>query len=240
MLAYKNCFRLNKYIIMKVQTLFRILLVIIALVLSVLAFRSIMRPEKFKMVYNERQTEIKNRLITLRAAQQVYKLENKKFSNNIDELVKFVESGAITIVKLSGSIPEGMSEAEAFKKGFINKTEAKYPASKKILESDPNIKPAFLKNFQFIPENNGKKFSIETNTISTSTYSIDVYRVDVPLDDVLANMQQSVSPEGSGSFRRFLNFILYKGLESETQYRNLYKPMWLGSLTEASTTGSWE
>lgn len=225
---------------MKVQTLFRILLVIIALVLSVLAFRSIMRPEKFKLVYDERQTEIKNRLITLRAAQQVYKLEYKKYTNNIDELVKFVESGSITIVKLNGTIPEGMSEADAFKKGFITKTEAKYPASKKILESDPNIKPSFLKEFQFIPENNGKKFQIETNTITTSNYSIDVYKVDVPLDDVLANMEQSVSPEGSGPFRKALNYILYNNLDKETQYKNLYKPMWLGSLTEASTTGSWE
>ncbi len=225
---------------MKVQTLFRILLVIIALVLSVLAFRSIMRPEKFKMVYNERHSEIKNRLITLRTAQQIYKLENKRFADNIDDLVEFVNNGSITIVKLSGSIPEGMSETEAFKKGFITKAESKYPASKKILETDPNVKPANLKNFQFIPDTDGKKFTIQTNTIKSSTYEIDVYKVEVPLDDVLANMQKSVSPEGSGAFRKTLNYIMYNNLENETQYKNLYKPMWVGSLTEASTTGSWE
>lgn len=225
---------------MKVQTLFRILLVIIALVLSVLAFRSIMRPEKFKLVYNERQTEIKNRLITLRTAQQIYKLENKRFADNIDELAEFANNGSITIVKISGSIPEGMSEADAFKKGFITKIESKYPASKKIIETDPNVKPAYLKTFQFIPETDGKKFTIQTNTIKSSTYEIDVYRVEVPLDDVLANMQKSISPEGSGPFKKTLNYIMYNNLENEMQYKNLYKPMWVGSLTEASTTGSWE
>lgn len=225
---------------MKVQTLFRILLVIIALVLSVLAFRSIMRPEKFKLVYNERQTEIKNRLITLRTAQQIYKLENKRFADNIDELAEFANNGSITIVKISGSIPEGMSEADAFKKGFITKIESKYPASKKIIETDPNVKPSYLKTFQFIPETDGKKFTIQTNTIKSSTYEIDVYRVEVPLDDVLANMQKSISPEGSGPFKKTLNYIMYNNLENEMQYKNLYKPMWVGSLTEASTTGSWE
>lgn len=225
---------------MKVQTLFRILLVVIALVLSVLAFRSIMRPEKFKMVYNERQTEIKNRLTTLRTAQQIYKLENKNFAKNIDDLVEFVNNGSITIVKLAGSIPEGMSESDAFKKGFITKTESTYPASKKILETDLNVKPANLKNFQFIPDTDGKKVTIQTSTIKSSTYEIDVYRVEIPLDDVLANMQRSISPKGSGFFKKTLNFIMYNNLENEMQYRNLYKPMWVGSLNEASTTGSWE
>ena len=114
---------------MKSQTLFRILLVILVLVLAVLAFRSIMRPEKFKMVYTERHNEIRNRLITIRAAQQIYKLEHKKFADNIDDLYEFVQNGTVTIVKISGSIPEGMTETEAFEKGLITKNEIKSPAS---------------------------------------------------------------------------------------------------------------
>ena len=193
---------------MKVQTIFRIFLVIIVLVLSVMAFRSIMRPEKFKMVYTEREKEIRNRLTTIRAAQQVYKLENKKYAENIDDLVKFIKDGNITIVKISGSIPEGMSE-----------------------------KDAFLKNFQFIPENNGKKFEIQTAKIQND---FQVYRIDVPLDNILANMQRSISPKNTNFITKGINAILYNGLEQEKQYKNLYKPMWLGSLTEAVTTGSWE
>lgn len=222
---------------MKVQTIFRILLVIIVLILSVLAFRSIMRPEKFKLIYSERETEIRNRLITIRAAQQVYKLEHKKYADNIDDLVQFVKNGTITIVKLNGSIPEGMSEKDAFAKGFITKTEEKYPASKKIREIDQNVKEANLKNFQFIPENNGKKFEIQVATIQNT---FQVYRIDVPLDAILANMQRSISPKNTNFITKGINFIFYNNLENEKQYKNLYKPMWLGSLSEAITTGSWE
>ena len=222
---------------MKVQTIFRILLIVIVLVLSILAFRSIMRPEKFKMVYTERETEIRNRLTTLRAAQQVYKIENKTYADNIDKLVDFVKNGTVTIVKINGSIPEGMSEADAFTKGFITKTEEKYPASKRILEIDENVKEINLKNFQFIPENDGKKFTIQTATIHNS---FQVYRIDVSLDEVLANMDRSITPEEANFITKGYNYIIYNGLEKEKQYRNLYKPMWMGSLTEAVTTGSWE
>ncbi|HHT51594.1 MAG: hypothetical protein PHR19_02050 [Bacteroidales bacterium] len=225
---------------MRSQTLFRILLVILVLVFAVLAFRSIMRPEKFKMVYTERHNEIRNRLITIRAAQQVYKMEHKDFAKDIDELYDFVQNGTVTIVKISGSIPEGMSEAEAFQKGLITKTEIKYPASKRVLEMDANVREANLKNFHRIPGTDGKKFEIQTSTIKGATYEIGVYRIDVPLDDILANMERAISPEGANVFTRFYNYIMYTGLEDETQYRKLYNPMFMGSLTEASTSGSWE
>jgi len=222
---------------MKVQTLFRILLIIIVLFLSVLAFRSIMRPEKFQSVYTERETEIKNRLITLRTAQLVYKMEHKTFAKNIDELVEFVNNGTLTIVKMEGTIPENVSEKDALAQGLIKKVEEKIPAQAKILELDKNVKPANLKNFQFIPDNDGKKFKIQTAKLSND---YEVYKIEVSIDEIFANMHRAVTPPKSNVFRKGLNYILYNKLDQEDQYRKLYKPMWLGSLTDAVTTGSWE
>ncbi len=222
---------------MKVQTLFRILLIIIVLFLSVLAFRSIMRPEKFQSVFTEREKEIKNRLITLRTAQLVYKMEHKKFAENIDDLAEFVNNGTLTIVKMEGTIPENVSEKDALAKGLIRKVEEKIPAKAKILELDKNIKPAFFKNFQFIPDNDGKKFKIQTAKLSNE---YEVYKIEVSLDEIFANMHRAVTPPNSNFMKKGLNYILYNKLEKEDQYRKLYKPMWLGSLTDAVTTGSWE
>jgi hypothetical protein len=53
-------------------------------------------------------------------------------------------------------------------------------------------------------------------------------------------MDRSITPEESNFITKGYNYIIYNGLEKEKQYRNLYKPMWMGSLTEAVTTGSWE
>jgi len=221
------------------KTALRILLVIVVIFLSVLAFRSIMRPEKFRIVYEDRHTEIKNRLITIRTVEAIYKNEKKKYAGNVDTLVDFVKHGKISIVKNVGNIPEGMSEAEAFKAGFIKKEIVSVPAKDRILEADPTIKKN-IDNFQYIPFTNGKKFQIQIGKISSKTYEIPVYRIDVPLDDILFNMDLSITSEDVSIFKKFINFIMYKNLSEEKQYRLQYDPMWMGSLTEANTAGSWE
>ncbi len=225
---------------MKVEKIFKIFLVILVLGLALLAFRSIMRPEKFKMVYTMRETEIAKRLSALRSIQTVYKNEMKEYTANVDSLMLFVNSGTVSIIKTTGTIPEGMSEDDAFKAGLIQSFTVKVPAKEKIRELDPDITEDVLKVFTQIPESGGKKFSIKLDSIQSNTYSIDVYRVDVPLDDVLINMDNSITPANSGALAKFFDYLIYDGLANEEQYRIKYKPMWLGSLTESSQTGSWE
>jgi hypothetical protein len=221
------------------KTALRILLVIVVIFLSILAFRSIMRPEKFRTVYEDRHTEIKNRLITLRTVEAIYKNEHKKYAGDVDTLVDFVKNGKINIIKNVGNIPEGMSEADAFKAGLIKKEIVSVPAVDRILEADPTIEK-YIHNFQYIPFTNGKKFQIQTGKIASKTYEIPVYRVEVPLDDILSNMSASITPEDASIFKKMINFIMFKDLSEEKQYRLQYKPMWMGSLTEANTAGSWE
>jgi len=225
---------------MKVKVLFNILLVIVALVLAVLATRSILRPEKYKAVYNQRAEEIRNRLVTIRAIQAVYRSEFKRYAGDVDTLVDFVNNGVVHIVKMSGDIPDDMSEEVAFKAGIIKKVVVTMPAKDRILASDPNINYESLKGVEFIPYTDGRKFEIQLGTLSSRTYEIPVYRIDVPLDDILANLDRTISPENVGSAKRFFNRIFYGGLAEETQFKARYRPLWLGSLTDASTSGSWE
>lgn len=222
---------------MKLKSLFRVFLVIVVLFFCVLILRSIMRPERFKQVYELRKTEIVTRLSAIRTIQVIYKNENKKYAADVDELAKFVENGYIQVTKIVGEIPEDMSEEDAFKKGLLKKEIMKIPAKDKIMEADPKI---VLDNFQYIPYTDKQKFQIDTASISTATYSIPVYRIDVSRDEVLANMERSLMPENGNVFNKLMNKILYTGLADENQYRLQYEGIWMGSLTEASTTGSWE
>jgi len=225
---------------MKVKTLFNILLVIVALVLAVLATRSILRPEKYKAVYNQRAEEIRTRLVTIRAIQTVYRNEFKKYAGDIDTLVNFVNNGVVNIVKMSGDIPDDMTEEAAFKAGIIKKVVETMPAKDRILAAEPNINYENLKGFEFIPYTDGKRFTIQLGKLSSRTYEIPVYRIDVPLDDILANLDRTISPENVSPFKKFFNRVFYGGLAGETQFKARYRPLWLGSLTDASTSGSWE
>jgi len=225
---------------MKVKTLFNILLVIVALIFALLATRSILRPEKYKMVYNQRSEEIRTRLVAIRAVQAVYRSEFKKYAGDIDTLVNFVNNGVVNIIKSSGDIPENMSEEAAFKAGLIKKTVETFAAKDKIVESDPNVSYESLKNFEYIPHCDGKKFEIQLGKISSKTYEIPVYRIDVSVDDILANLDKSITPKEANFFDKIFNSLFYSGLANERQLKLLYKPLWLGSLTDSGTSGSWE
>ncbi|MDL2308396.1 hypothetical protein LJC68_02850 [Bacteroidales bacterium OttesenSCG-928-B11] len=218
------------------KKVFQIFLIVAALFLTLLVFRSIMRPEKVKSIYKDRHDVIRDRLITLRTAQTVYRNEFKKFASSIDTLHDFVNNGFITIEKNVGELPEGMTEEQALKDGILKKEITKIPASKKIVELDPNTEP-YLKNFNLIPFNKGKKFEIQTGELTSNTYKIPVYRIDVNGEDIMANLDESINPPNTGTFKRFFNFIMYSGLDSDD---NTFNNMYMGSLTESSTTGSWE
>jgi hypothetical protein len=225
---------------MKIKTLFQIFLVIVALFLALLAFRSIMRPEKFKMIYEVREKEIINRLTTLRAVEAVYKTEFKRYTADIDSLVDFANNGSISIVKNIGEIPDGMSEAEALKKGILTKQILKVPAKDKILQNDPKVKPETFKYFQYIPETNKKKFEIQVGSIKNGKTETPTYKVEVKVEDILSNMKKSITPEKAGRLTKFWNYLIYGNLPEEQQYKNKYVTISMGSLENASTSGSWE
>ena len=225
---------------MKARTLTSILLVIAVVFLAIFAARSIMRPEKFKNVYEARKTANVNNLLTIRSAQAIYKNVHKKYASTMDSLVDFVNNGTVEIEKNVGNFPDSMSEAEAFKLGLIHKEVVKVPALSKMLELDKNLTKESFKNFQYIPFSDKKQYEVQVGSIASKTYEVPVYRIDVPLDDVLVNMDKSITPENAGLLKRLWNKIFYNNLADEKQYRDQYEDMYMGSLTEASTAGSWE
>lgn len=226
---------------MKTRKLFTVLLCVLVVILGIFAARSIMRPEKFRHVFEERETANIANLTAIRSAQAVYKNVNKKYADNIETLVDFVNNGTVTIEKNVGNFPDTMSEKEAFKLGLIHKETVKVPAIEKILEIDHNLSRENFRNFQYIPgSKQTKKYAIQTDSIASRTYSIPVYRIDIPVDDVLINMEDAITPPKSNVFKKVWNKIFYNHLDTEEQYKLLYKPMYMGSLTEASTAGSWE
>ena len=98
---------------MKIRRLISILLAVVVVILAIFAARSIMRPEKFKTVYQLRKEANVQNLLAIRSAQAVYKNVHKVYADDIDKLVDFVNNGTVMIEKNVGNFPDTMSEAEA-------------------------------------------------------------------------------------------------------------------------------
>ena len=225
---------------MKTRSLISIILGIAVIFLAIFAARSIMRPEKFKNVYETRKTANVNNLLAIRSAQTVYKSVHKTYASSMDSLVDFVENGTVEIEKNVGHFPDTMTEAEAFKLGLIHKEVVSVPAIEKMLDLDDNLTRESFKNFQYIPFGDKKKYEVQVGSIASKTYEIPVYRIDIPLEDVLVNMDRSITPENAGVLKKIWNKIFYNKLAEEKQYKSQYGDIYMGSLTEASNAGSWE
>lgn len=225
---------------MKTRTLISTLLVILVVILAIFAARSIMRPEKFRQTYEDRKAANVTNLKTIRCAQTIYKNVYKKYASDIDSLVDFVNNGQVEVEKTVGNFPDTMSQEQAFKLGLIQKKVVKIPAIDKMLELDPNLTKENYKNFQYIPYSDKEKYEIQTGSIASKTYEIPVYRIDVSEDQILVNMDRSITPENAGVLSKFWNKIFYNKLAEEDQYKAQYGDIYMGSLTEASTAGSWE
>lgn len=200
-----------------------------------------MRPGKFRSVYEQREDRIVECLEIIRNAQNVYKQETGKVSGDIDELYNFVQNGTITVeqTKMLKEVPKNMSEEDAFAQGYLEKTIVKIPAKRRMMENDKNLVESSLKNFNYIAET-GNKFKIDTASVESAGVIIPVYRIYLTVDDILANMQKTITPENSSAITKFWNSLLYRGLEDETQYRVQYRDIWMGALDNASVSGSWE
>ena len=71
----------------------------LSLVLVFLIFRSINSPIKFNEVKNERYSKVIDRLKDIRNAQIAFKSVNGIYSNDFEELIKFIDSAEFTITQ---------------------------------------------------------------------------------------------------------------------------------------------
>ena len=133
-----------------------------------------------------------------------------------------------------------MTEAQAKEAGLLCEETVQMKAMDKVMEIDDSRKTENFQNLQYVLGHDGTKFNIQTGVIETKNYQIPVYMIEVPLDEILKDMDKEITPENASAFTKFFNKIFYDGLAEEQQYRSQYKNMTLGSLKDASTTGSWE
>ena len=83
----------------KQRTITTYVLYFLSVVLVFLIFRSINAPIKFNEVKNERYSKVIERLKDIRNAQIAFKSVNGIYSNDFQELIKFVDSAEFTITQ---------------------------------------------------------------------------------------------------------------------------------------------
>ncbi len=157
-----------------------ILLGLSALGLSFLNYRSIKDPIDFGKEKDRRYAVVVQRLKDIRVAQLAIKGVHGKYAGNFDDLLKFIQTDSIPVIKAIGTVPDSLTEEQALKKGLV-KRDTSY-----VIAKDSIFSPYYLKergnsfsidSIPFIPFGNGSRFEINSGEIERNKVKVQVFEV---------------------------------------------------------------
>ena len=186
-------------------------------------YNSINAPIEFNMVKNEKNLKVIDRLKDIRNAQVAFKSVNGIYSNDFEELVKFVDSAQFTIVQKRDSSYmqyDRVYRIDMLREVIVVDTLG-YVSVKDSLFSNTDS----YKSMASIPiDGIDEKFKLKADIIDKNGYNVPVFEVRVSKDlilfdqnkDLITQEKQTVSVDGVNG-----------------------PDIVLGSLSDVSTNGNW-
>lgn len=142
------------------KLIIQIILAGIIIFLGYQCYQSIMIPQKFKEIKDQRYARIVERLKDIRTAQDAYKSVYGVYTGSFDTLINFIKYDSVKVVRSIGSLSDddlenGVTEAQAIKEGKIIRDTVKVGALENVFNKDYPIEdiryvPFTKKKYQFL------------------------------------------------------------------------------------------
>lgn len=134
-------------------------------------YNSIDTPIQFMKEKQRRYAGVIQSLKDLRQVEIAYKKQNKKFCGNMDTLIDFLSHDSVIIVKMTGVVPDTLSEAEALELGIITRDTTLHPASviafnDKYMETRDAKFKLNISTLRYVPFTENVEFEIEAGEIT--------------------------------------------------------------------------
>ena len=186
-------------------------------------YQSVNSPIEFNKVKSERYLKVIDRLKDIRNAQVAFKSVNGIYSNNFEELVKFVDSAQFTIVQKRDSSYmqyDRIYRIDMLREVIVIDTLGYVSVKDSLFSNTDSYK--FMASIPI--EGVDNKFNLKADIIDKNGYNVPVFEVRVSKDlilfdqnkDLIAQEKQTVSVDGVNG-----------------------PDIVLGSLSDVSTNGNW-
>lgn len=207
----------------------QLILIIGAIVLALLTWKSIQTPINFEKEKKIRYDKVIERLNDIRKAQIAFKDVHGRFCDNWDSLITFVKYDSIPAVRKIGMLTDsmietGLDEKAAMIKGLIVRDTVKVKILDEIFTSNYPVEELGV-----IPNSNGEKFWLQQTTVTSSS------GVKVPVFEVRAHNNQILYELLVDYKQEIVN------LNEQSRVNNLYPGLKVGSVEESNNNaGNWE
>ena len=182
------------------KTIIRILLGCAVAFLCFICVNSVTTPIKFEKVRAEREPAVIKNLVALRTAENEFRMQNGRFTANLDSLILFVKTGTKKEVVKEGALTDkqledGLTELKAVR--MIQKAqktgnwkevkEAGLEGFKRDTISAPLLSSLYkgaydektIEEIVYVPYSNGKKYEVLVNDNYSTAQGIRVPLVEV-------------------------------------------------------------
>lgn len=193
------------------KTVIPVSLTIVILVLAYLVFDSIMEPVYFRQEANVREDRVIDRLKDIREAQIAHRSRYGRFTGDLDSLANFIKNDSLAIITAIGTVPDTITEAEAVKKGIVQRDTMWVSAKDSLFKN----KRYPVDSLPYVPFSEGKRFTMESSTIERGLVELPVFKASTEIPH----------------YMRGLDYQIYYTREKGLQ---------VGSLVESSLSGNWE
>jgi len=196
------------------NTVIKVVLAVVIIVLGFLIFNSINKPVKFENSLNTRGEVIVAKLKDIRTAQNLFRNQNGRYAGSFDTLINFVKTGKIPEVKMIPD-PNDTTDTRSISDtiGFIS-----------IFDSIFSKKNYPIEKLSEIPFSKGETFSLQAGKINKGGVDVAVFEASARMELYTKDLDRQL----------VINRL--KELEDRAKFQGLR----VGSMTEASTDGNWE
>jgi len=184
-------------------------LLIVAVILAYFIYDGIQNKIEFRNMAEARRELVQERLLKVVDAQKQFKTEKGRFAANFPELINFIETDSLTIIKAIGNVPDSLTEAEAVERGIVTRDTSLIPA-RSIFPISFNVD-----SIKYVPFSGGSEFKMKADAIEKNKVNVNVFEAKTTLREV------------------------YKGLKTKNEAVKLDDEIKVGSLSEPITTGNW-
>lgn len=200
----------------KKLTIINIVLVVVAVFLAYMVYRSISRPVIFENTKRAREEKVVQNLKGIRDAQDLFKEEYNRYTANFDSLVAFVKTGQLPIVnRIQDPNDTTFTKTIDSIVGYINVMDSlhrKYPTLN-------------VETFRYVPFSDPQQeFEIQAGYIMRGGMNVPVFEVKAHYNTYLIGLDK----------QRIRNDA------AQRENLNKYPGLKVGSMTEPSTDGNWE
>jgi hypothetical protein len=193
-------------------------------VIFVLAYFVVKSPVNqiiFENAFNERKSEVVQKLIDIRSAQVAYKDKYKVYAGDFNTLIEFLNNDSIAIIKAIGEVPDSLTEDQALELGIISRDSAYISSYESVFTEEYILNrassiPLNINELSLVPfSKSNKAFNIESGNIEKGKVVVQVFEV-------------------STNYSTFMD-----GIDSDNKGVNLNNLLKVGSMIEPKINGNW-